>query len=208
MSEGTVERESSGAFPFAPASALVTSGTPTTPKRAWPLLLVAGCSFVPGLGVLFGAAAVTWALVTDRPRARLAVVLGATGALINLVVPLVIVLRMGEPGEYARMQAAFTRQDLTKLVLEIEQYHAETGHYPASLPLLVGTPIPRRLINIYDQSGGPFRIPRTYEYHRSPDGTTYDLFSAGPDGVPHTADDIRPVVADSLRDRVGYRPVP
>src|SRR4051812_5282085 len=46
-----------------------------TPKRSWPLLLLAGCSLLPGFGLLFGAAGVSWGLVSDRPRARLAVVL-------------------------------------------------------------------------------------------------------------------------------------
>ena len=31
------------------------------PKRSWPLLLLAGCSIIPGFGIFFGAAAVTWA---------------------------------------------------------------------------------------------------------------------------------------------------
>jgi Type II secretion system (T2SS), protein G len=194
----------------------VTAGSPSSlsaapepaPRRAWPLLLLAACSFVPGLGFFLGAAAVTWALVTNRPRRKLAVALGATGALLNLVAPVVVMLRTADRGEFTRIQSEFTRQDLTRLVAELEQYRAQTGHYPATLQILVGVPIPRRLINIYDRSRGPFAMPRPYEYHLSADGTSYDLFSVGPDGVPHTADDIRPVVAESLRERVGYQPAP
>ena len=54
-------------------------------KRSWPLVLLAGCSFIPGCGLLFGAAGVSWGLVSDRPRARLAVVLGAAGALLAAI---------------------------------------------------------------------------------------------------------------------------
>ncbi len=77
----------------------------------------------------------------------------------------------------------------------------------ANLRLLVGIPIPTHFINIYDHSQGVFfPLFRLYEYHLSSDGTTYDLFAVGPDGVPHTADDIRPDLPDSLSRRSGYRP--
>jgi hypothetical protein len=55
-------------------------------KRSWPLFLLAGSSFLPGFGLFFGAVAATWGLVSDRPRAMLAAGVGATGALLNLLV--------------------------------------------------------------------------------------------------------------------------
>ena len=175
-------------------------------KAAWPLLLLAGLSFVPGFGLFFAAAAVTWALISDRPRAKLSLVIAATGALLNLAGSCFVVLTMQHGEAFARIEAQQTREDLTKLVLALEDYHGRTGRYPPSLQVLVGTPIPTRLINIYDQAPGLLRIPRVYEYHLSADGESYDLFSVGPDAVPRTADDIRPQVPDSLADRAGYRP--
>src|SRR5213080_2222986 len=53
-------------------------------KRSWPLLVLGACAFVPGLGLGFAAAAVTWGLVSDRPRVKWGVMLGAAGALLNL----------------------------------------------------------------------------------------------------------------------------
>src|SRR6266550_4185351 len=50
-------------------------------KRSWPLLVLGACAFVPGFGIFFGAAAVTWGLVSDRPRAKWGVLLGGAGAL-------------------------------------------------------------------------------------------------------------------------------
>ncbi len=184
---------------------------PTAPigkKPAWPLLLVAGLSFVPVFGLFFGAAAVTWALISNRPRAKLSLLIAATGALLNLAVPFFVVLRMQHGETFARVEAQQTREDLTKLVSALQDYHGRAGRYPPSLQILVGIPVPTRLINIYDHAPGLLRIPRFYEYHLSADGESYDLFSVGPDGVPHTADDIRPQLPDSLRDRAGYRPTP
>jgi hypothetical protein len=184
----------------------MASAPPANAKRAWPLLLVAGCSFIPGFGLFFGAAAVTWGLVGNRPRAKLGVAIGAAGALLNLAIPMLILAKIQHEGALAQVAVEQTRRDLVELVSQLESYRGRTGRYPPSLQTLVGTPIPLRLVNIYDHSQGLFHLPRVYEYHVAPDRETYDLFSAGPDGVPHTPDDIRPQLPDSVR--AGYQPVP
>jgi hypothetical protein len=148
---------------------------------------VAGLAFVPVLGLFFGAGAVTWALISDRPRAKLSLVIAATGALLNVAVPMFVVLTMQHGEAFARVEAQQTREDLTKLVFALQDYRGRAGRYHAP---------------------GLLRVPRFYEYHLSADGESYDLFSVGPDGVPHTADDIRPDLPDSLRGRAGYRPTP
>src|SRR5690242_695276 len=179
-----------------------------TRRSGWPLLVVAALSFVPGFGLFVAAGAVTWGLVSNRRRARLAVAIAATGALLNLVAAAVLVRSMEHQDAFQRAELAQARQDLTRLAHELEQYRARTGRYPANLQLLIGMPIPTHLVNIYDHSQGVFHLPRLYEYHLSPDGSTYDLFAVGPDGVPHTADDVRPDLPDSVSRHSGYRPAP
>jgi hypothetical protein len=185
--------------------------SPASPhrKRAWPLLLVAGLAFLPVLGFLFGSAAVTWALVSDRPRRVLSLILGATGAVLNLAVPILIVV-LSPQGRLLtrRIEIDQTRQDLTTVVTELERFHTRTGQYPPTLRVLVGYPIPSRLINIYDHSQSILRWNHMYPYLASDDGTTYDVFAVGPDGIPYTADDVRPQIPDSLRQTVGYRAGP
>src|SRR4051812_48929029 len=148
-------------------------------KRSWPLILLSCCSLIPGLGFLFGAAGVSWGLVSDRPRARLAVVLGATGALLNLVGGGLLMWHFqGEPG-YAPAYAASSRADLNKLAAAIEGYHKETGAYPARLAVFTQLPYSLKLVNISDFSAGVFRRPREYQYELSPDGRRYTVYGVG-----------------------------
>jgi hypothetical protein len=161
-------------------------------KRSWPLLLLSCCSLIPGLGFLFGAAGVSWGLVSDRPRARLAVGLGATGALLNLVGGGLLMWHLQAQPGYAPVYAASSRADLNKLVAAIEGYRRETGAYPARLSVFAQLPYSLKLVNISDFSGGVFRRPREYQYELSPDGRRYTLYGVGADGQPGTADDVYP----------------
>jgi hypothetical protein len=161
-------------------------------KRSWPLLLLAGCSFIPSFGFLFGAAGVSWGLVSDRPRARLAVVLAAVGALLNLMGGGLLMWHLQGQPAYAPMYAASSRADLNKLVAAIEGYHKDTGAYPARLGVFGQLPYSLKMVNISDFSGGVFRRPREYQYELSPDGRRYTLYGVGTDGQPGTADDVYP----------------
>ncbi|HET8648838.1 MAG TPA: type II secretion system protein GspG [Gemmatimonadales bacterium] len=176
------------------------------PKRSWPLFVVAGCSFLPGFGIFFGAIAAVWGLVSDRPRALLAAGVGATGAFLNLAGSAAVMIRMRHDPVIQAAEADVTQQDLVRLVTHLEAYHHRTGDYPPSLLTLVGTPIPTRLINIYDHSGSLLAAPHPYQYVLAPDHQSYDLFSAGPDGKPGSRDDIRPILPDSVQLHSGYRP--
>lgn len=184
------------------------TGEPPRQPSGWPLLMVAALSFVPGFGLMFAAGAVTWGLVSRRRHARLAIGVAAAGTLLNVAAALVLMRYAEQQETFKRVEVAETRTDLNRLVLELEHYRARAGRYPPNLQLLIGIPIPTHLINIYDHSQGMLRLPRLYEYHVSSDGSTYDLFAVGPDGVPHTADDVRPDFPDSASRHSGYRPAP
>lgn len=179
---------------------------PTAPKAkaSWPLIALAVLAFVPGFGFVLGAAAVTWGLLSDRPRAKLAVGLGAAGAFLNLIAAIAasVILRDNPIMQEARQTS--TRQDLVTVVLALERFRGTRGRYPARLQELIA-PVPVALVNVYDNSAGGF-VPRPYQYQRSADSSSYDLFAVGADGVPGTADDVRPHIPDSLMSQVGYRP--
>jgi hypothetical protein len=183
-----------------------TPSSPPRPKRAWPLFLLALTGFVPVFGFLTGAAALSWGLVSSRPRAMRAAVIGGLGALLNLVGMIALGVWAQRTPMVADAQAMATREDLARVATELDRYRARTGDYPPTLQALLGGPIPLRFLNINDQSAGPFHLPRPYQYRVAPDGRSFDLFAVGPDGRPRTADDVRPRLPDSLRARSGYRP--
>ena len=182
-------------------------------KAAWPLLVVAGCSVIPLLGIVFAAAAIPWGLVSRRPRARLAAAIGVAGFLVNCAAGFLLVLKGAhDPTVAAALaagQARTARQDLAKLISAIDDYHARTGQYPPNLLALVGPSVPPRFLNISDQTNGTFPFPlRLYQYSVASDQRSYDVFAVGPDGLAHTADDIRAELPDSIRRHSGYRPAP
>jgi hypothetical protein len=162
-------------------------------------------AFIPGFGLFLGAAAVTWGMLSDRPRARLAMWLGASGALLQLLAGFGLVWWTRTSPEMRETRTVAVTRDLRRLVTELDAYRARTGHYPATLPELVSRPIPVRIVPIYDQFAGPLS-QRLYQYRPAADGGSYDLFSAGADGKPGTADDVRPDLPDSVLRATGYRP--
>ncbi|HVH66450.1 MAG TPA: hypothetical protein VM716_01135 [Gemmatimonadales bacterium] len=180
-------------------------------KPGWPLLVVACCSVIPVLGILFAAAAIPWGLVSRRPRARLAAAIGAAGFFVNFAGGFLLVLKSVRDPTVATAlasgQARTARQDLAKLIAAIDDYHARTGQYPPNLLVLVGPAVPLRFLNISDQTSGIFSFPpRLYQYTVASDQQSYDVFAVGPDGLPRTADDIRAELPDSIRRHSGYRP--
>lgn len=172
---------------------------------SWPLLLLAVLSFIPGAGFVCGSLAVTWGLLTKRPRAKLAIGIGATGALLQLGVFVVLLSTKGpDVFQLGGLFREMTKQDLITVVQALERYHEQRSEYPETLEELVKTASPFAPVNVSDMSSGFSTEP--YQYLRAADGKSYDLFAVGADGEPGTEDDIRPVLPPSLRDRAGYRP--
>jgi len=180
------------------------TGAQARPKTSWLLLVIAVLSFIPSFGLVFAAIAITWGLLSDRPRARLAVVLSAVGALLTVLEVIALMVYVRGSKVMTDAQVASARHDLAKIVVALEDYRSKRGEYPPDLQTLVGKPIPTRLLNINDHSSGLFHLgPYHYEIHE--DGT-YDVFAVGPDGQAGTADDVRPVLSDSFADHSGYGP--
>jgi hypothetical protein len=78
----------------------------------------------------------------------------------------------------------FTQDGLDNVKIALELYKREKGRYPGSLEQLIAEKRISRKSIVIDAWGN------TYVYARADDA--YTLFSAGPDGQPHTADDVLP----------------
>ena len=183
----------------------MTATTPPVKKEVWPLFLIAALSFVPLLGIFFGGAAATWGLISSRPRAIWAAVIGMTGALLNFAAAMVITFSAAGNLDLAT-DAKFTQREMLKVVAAIEDFHSREHSYPASLQLLQRRLLLKRVVSTMDMSGKGIHLPHEYRYVLAPDGESYDLIATGPDNVIGTADDIRPVLTDSIQAHSGFRP--
>ncbi len=98
------------------------------------------------------------------------------------------------------------QQDLVNVVQALEDYRAQWQEYPRELSTLTQGALALKAVNLTGRSPGFLALPRRYQYVRSADGRTYDLFGVGRDRRAGTPDDARPVLPDSLASRSGYRP--
>lgn len=80
-------------------------------------------------------------------------------------------------------KAGGTEETLQKLIERIENYKAQTSSYPDSLESLIDPTDPIEKKQILDRWGN------VYIYRSTAKG--FDLISAGKDGLPGTADDVR-----------------
>lgn len=185
---------------------MMESSTPKSPKANWPLIALAATAFIPGLGFVLGAIALTWAMATSRSKARLAGILAVAGILVNAGLAVFAYQMMTGDPRVQEIRRRITADQLVEVVDALEEYRRKHGQYPARLGSLIAIPNPLHPLNIYDQSAGISVPMPTYQYLPSGRQDEYDLFAVGADGTAGTEDDIRPELADSVRIRTGFRP--
>lgn len=174
---------------------------------AWPIYIVAGLSFIPVFGVFFSAIGATWGLVSRRRHAVRAAVVSLVGGLCNIAGILLIAVYSPPNPALKKADRLASERDLLRIVVALDRYHDEKHAYPASLPDLKQSLGILHPLNILDHSAGAFRF-QNFHYVVAADGQSYDLFGAGADDQPGTADDVRPVIPDSLKARTGFRAAP
>jgi len=171
-------------------------------KRSWPLLAFAALSFIPGFGFFLGAVAVTWGLLSNRPRAKLAIILGASGCLLSLAESAALMFVMYNNPEVATARVVMAQEDLRRIATALERHRSRTGSYPPDLKILTRPVSGNPLLNVVDHSASLFSV-RPYQYQVLPDGS-YRLFAVGADGLANSADDVQ-VPTDSLEDDTAVR---
>jgi hypothetical protein len=159
------------------------------PKHSWPLLLLAGLSFIPFLGIFFAAGAVSWGLVSNRRRARLAIILGAIGGLLTVGEGVAVAMWASRSSEWGKAQQQLIQDDLRRVAAAIDAYRNRTGRLPPDLATLARPGSGDPFLNIIDRSASLFSMS-PFKYTRL-EGGAYDLYAVGKDGLPNTTDDIR-----------------
>ena len=99
------------------------------------------------------------------------------------------------------MKEGFTqisKMQITQVVMHIEFYKLQYGHYPDSLPQLQETD---GLVPITDAA--PAMQTKIAYYHYERIGEKYTLFSSGMDGVAETKDDFYPEIDIPDSSKIG-----
>ena len=179
---------------------------PVTPnsKPSWPIFLVAALSFVPFVGIFFGGAGATWGFVSSRPRAIPAALIAMAGALANMVFIVVMGVRATASDKNGPVSQQFAQRELLAIVVAADKYHDEEHTYPPTLDALRREAGPLHPLPLLDQTAGAFSF-RFFQYRLAADGESFDVFGVGPDKKPGTADDVRPVLPDSVQAHSGYK---
>lgn len=147
-------------------------------------------SFIPLVGILFGAIFITWGLVTRKAGGKALALVGSGGILFTvLIYSYLYYVANSDPG---------LKQDLVRTILlsdvqAIELYKLQNGVYPSSLGEL-SKAFPQGMpVFIQDPMVSSAEKPFNLYYERSNDGGYY-LLSVGLDGIPFTEDDVVPKI--------------
>ena len=156
--------------------------------------VVAGLSFIPLIGVVFGGVAILWGLLTKKAGGKTLVLIGGLG------VGLTILLYGGlfyfgfvqRGGIYDGLRQKLAQATLNSLVQSVEFYKVEHGRYPASLVELKDSLPKDSLTVVFDPSN--VTLGRRYFYYSVVDENHYYLRGLGADGKPFAKDNIVPDV--------------
>ncbi len=158
--------------------------------------VVAALSFIPLLGVPFGFVSILWGLITRRAGRWTLVTMGTAGIALTVVAyaSLFYCGFMQRGGMFDELRSRLAQQTITNLVKAIEFYKVQNGRYPDSLETLRQS--------LTSESAASIVELRQFHYEVV-DADRYRLVGLGPDGVPFTGDDLRPVVKPAPGSKLG-----
>lgn len=167
--------------------------------------VVGGLSFIPLIGVLFGVVAILWGLLTSKAGGKTLALIGAAGIVFTIAVysALFYFGFMYRGGIYDDLRARQAQGLVTELVRVIEFYKVQHGHYPESLETLRGSVPSESPVFIFDPMDVNLSGPSRQFHYQVVDADHYYLLGVGWDGVPFTADDVRPKVDVAPGSKIG-----
>jgi hypothetical protein len=166
--------------------------------------IVGGLSFIPGIGILFGIAAVIWGLVSKKEGGRTLALTGAGGIVFSCLIYIgLFYFGFVQRGSiYDVLRAQLARTTLNSCVPAIELYKVQHGNYPESLEELRASLPKESFAVVYDPTIVKLGEPQSYFFYQRVGTDHYYLRSVGPDGAPFTADDIVPQI-DNTNGKLG-----
>ena len=169
-------------------------------NKAGPPYLMGLLGIIPLVGAFVGIALILYGVL--KYKDKLLVIIGSSAVIFTVLVYTIPFYWIAHSTIVGNGYAKLAQTELNGLANQIEFYKYANGAYPDSLEqLLKADP----MINIAD----PLLLRRmkrgiNIDFHYEKLGERYTLFSVGIDGVPHTSDDIYPVISDSVRYKYGF----
>ena len=173
----------------------------TVPPPGSAPFVVAGLSYIPLVGVVFGIIAIAWGLALRTRRGQRVAAIGAGGIAFTIAIygSLFYFGFVQRGGVYDGLRTKMAQSVLNGLVPHIEYYKVVHGEYPPTLEALSKS-LPKDAFVFAIDPSGPNGRPF---YYQRVDATHYYLRGLGPDGVPFTADDLIPTIEPNARDKLG-----
>ena len=173
-----------------------------TQTSTW-VYVIAGASFIPLCGVLFGIVAIVWGFFNVDRGGKKVMLVGLAGILFTFILygALYYIGEVQRGGVADEARAQFAEAKLLDLIESIEHFKRQNGRYPHSLQEMQSqSEYPMSIQDPMDIRGS-----RPFHYELDPFGEFYYLLSAGIDGLPYTQDDILPGVSREQQENIGYR---
>jgi hypothetical protein len=171
-------------------------------------------SLIPFLGIPFGLSAILWGISDWKIGGKKAVEIASAGILLSLLLGWYFVDRIDRVLNSPQMQEtkiSYSQTGLAFIIRYLEYYKLGHGHYPSALADLKENDISFKGIAFTDPFSTSWLIPvgrsgeQPYFYATYENGSSYDLFSVGPDKTPFTSDDIFPIILDDYKSVIGLR---
>jgi hypothetical protein len=166
FNSGSNERGKLGVFPF----------------------VLAGLSYIPLIGILFGVTTIVWGAVTKRSGGRKLAFIGAGGICLSIILygGLFYFGMMQRGGIYDDLRAKLAQSSLNALVQNVEFYRVSRGQYPDSLTDLKNS-LPKDSLDVthlIDPRALNTKGPDQYFYYKKVDEGHYYLRGVASDGKP------------------------
>ena len=162
--------------------------------------VVAGLSFFPGLGVLFGLIVIVWGLAVRRRGGAKLALIGAGGIAFSIILygGLFYFGFVQRGGLYDGLRAQLAQNNLNALVKSVEFYKLNHGEYPDSLVILQASAPKGSIESVHalDPRALAFGNEKDsrYFYYKKVDQDHYYLRGVAPDGKPFSPGALVPQV--------------
>lgn len=162
-----------------------------------PLYFLGLLCLIPLVGAFVGLVLLLFGLI--KYKDKWLVIIGAFGIVFTIVIYSWLFVSMKHSDTFKEGFSKLSQMQLNSLVKNVEFYKLQNAEYPERLEQLQEDD---QLVPIHDVIQGARMKPNSY-YHYERVGDKYLLFSSGPDGVPHTKDDLYPQITIRDSSKIG-----